>query len=230
MRYIYLITSVHDNRKYVGQTKNVTQRWSAHLKCVKTDRNHPLYNAMRKYGVENFTISVLEECIDEIVNDRECWWIDQMQSINSAGGFNLRRGTLVNHCHTLESKKKISQSMQGRVFSKEHREKLSQQRGWKHTDDAKQKMSSAKRGKPVPGHAERQAKRWSGSGNPRANVSAELASEIRQFASNNFSLSCAALSRHFNVSYKTVYGIINNLTYKSCPAFPTGIEPVTCGL
>lgn len=46
---------------YIGLTKTtVRKRWLSHIhRANKENRNHPLYNAIRKYGTENFCVDTL---------------------------------------------------------------------------------------------------------------------------------------------------------------------------
>lgn len=65
MGYIYLITNKINNKKYVGKTtKSIKERWEEHLKDSKKEKCEirPLYRAIRKYGIENFTIEEIEKC------------------------------------------------------------------------------------------------------------------------------------------------------------------------
>lgn len=68
---IYLIRNNVNNKVYIGQSKDIEKRWSDHLSLGKTssksksaNNNYPLYRAMKKYGVENFSITILEETDD----------------------------------------------------------------------------------------------------------------------------------------------------------------------
>lgn len=61
MWYIYKLTSP-SGKCYVGQTKcSVAERWQKHRRrAEKEARNHPLYNAMRKYGAEAFVVETID--------------------------------------------------------------------------------------------------------------------------------------------------------------------------
>ena len=72
---IYLIENLINNKKYVGQSKNILARWSGH-KCDSKTRDLSLYCAMRKYGLENFKFSILEECPISELAKREDYWIN----------------------------------------------------------------------------------------------------------------------------------------------------------
>ena len=59
---IYLIQNHKDGKLYVGQHNKtkIDERWRAHkLKASKPSYKYPLYTAMRKHGIENFTIDIL---------------------------------------------------------------------------------------------------------------------------------------------------------------------------
>jgi len=58
MGWIYKITCIVDNRVYIGKTEepNPYNRWKSHLKACRSKQYKSiyLYNAMNKYGIENF--------------------------------------------------------------------------------------------------------------------------------------------------------------------------------
>lgn len=65
---------------YIGQTtRSIHRRWIEHLHDCETE-NHHLYLAMRKYGKENFSISMLEERDDSVLSEREKYWIAKENS------------------------------------------------------------------------------------------------------------------------------------------------------
>lgn len=93
MAYIYAITNSVNGKQYVGQTSlSLEERWKWHLFDLKKDSeaHRPLYNAMRKYGVESFTMSVLEECPKSNLDDREIFWINYFATDST--GYNLTKG------------------------------------------------------------------------------------------------------------------------------------------
>ena len=66
---------------------NVLNRWQQHINNALSNQKSHLYNAMRKYGIENFSFQVIEETDDE---SREIYWIEVFDSIKS--GYNIRSG------------------------------------------------------------------------------------------------------------------------------------------
>ena len=106
MGFIYKVTSP-SNKMYVGQTKrdDPRRRWKQHCapsykQCVA------LKNAITKYGAENMTFEVIEECPDEFLNDREHHWIRELGTL-SPHGYNLTTGGDV-YEFSEETKVKIS--------------------------------------------------------------------------------------------------------------------------
>lgn len=215
MRFVYVIVNQINRKTYVGQTDDPFRRYKNHLSGFKNRTKHPLYYAMNKHGQDSFRFLIIECCLDEEVNQREYYWINVLDSANSKHGYNLLLGNQVNHCHTDESKRKISEALKGRVFSESHKEKLRGKSGWKHTEEAKQKMSLNRRGIVADGIVERAKRRWAGQSNPRARTSNETAIKIREFVIINDNMSMAAVARHFDVPYKTVYGILKIGSYST---------------
>ena len=91
MAYIYQITNKLNGKIYIGKTeRSVQERWKEH--CRDYLKEHceirPLYRAMKKYGVENFFIEVIEET--DSPEEREAFWIQQKGSFKS--GYNATLG------------------------------------------------------------------------------------------------------------------------------------------
>lgn len=76
---IYKITNVQTNECYIGQSRNIKDRLTEHVKCglgIDTPAGNKLYKAMNEYGVWNFSFEVLEECSTECLNEKEKIYID----------------------------------------------------------------------------------------------------------------------------------------------------------
>ena len=88
---IYLITNTINGMQYVGQSVDMSQRWSQHKTTAKNIKETAdLYQAMREYGIDNFTCEVLEECSKKQLNEREIYWIDYYDTFYH--GYNMTRG------------------------------------------------------------------------------------------------------------------------------------------
>lgn len=91
---IYMIKNKIDNKLYIGQSKDVKCRWINHKSRLNCN-NHPnnkLQNAWNKYGEENFDFILLEECNQDIIDEREIYWISYYNSANRDYGYNLSTG------------------------------------------------------------------------------------------------------------------------------------------
>lgn len=90
---IYKITCLTDNKIYIGQSVNVSNRFSEHIKRglgAEPATKNRLYPAMQKYGVENFVFELLEEVPREKLDERERYWIQFFHSAES--GLNGNKG------------------------------------------------------------------------------------------------------------------------------------------
>lgn len=94
MTGIYKITNKVNGKVYIGQSIDIEQRLARH----KRDANrisfkhyhYPLYRAIRKYGLENFSFEIVEECDRNSLNDREQFYIQNFQS--RINGYNQTEG------------------------------------------------------------------------------------------------------------------------------------------
>jgi len=153
MMYIYKITNLKNNKIYIGKTINIKKRWERHQYLASTGTKRHLYNAMRYYGVENFTIDVVETCLDEMADDRERFWIEKTKSYKKEIGYNKSRGgeggnTWELNDHKEQTSKKISSSNKGKTVSQETRDKISNSsKGKKLTEKQKYKISNTLKSK-----------------------------------------------------------------------------------
>jgi len=91
LAYIYKITNQINNKIYVGATTRYpTERFKEHCRDAKRFTDRPLYKAINKYGKENFDISILEECSDDKLEQREKYWIEKLRSFKY--GYNATTG------------------------------------------------------------------------------------------------------------------------------------------
>lgn len=93
MGYIYKINNDINNKVYIGKTlASISERWKEHLSDMDKRKNEkrPLYAAMRKYGTNHFYIEEVEQCSNDIINERECYWIDFYDSYSK--GYNATKG------------------------------------------------------------------------------------------------------------------------------------------
>ena len=93
MPYIYKITNIINSKAYIGKTVGtIANRWKEHCREAKQNRsnNRPLYMAIRKYGIDYFTIEQVEECSVEKLSDQEKYWINVFDTYHN--GYNATCG------------------------------------------------------------------------------------------------------------------------------------------
>lgn len=84
---IYKITNNINGKVYIGQSINIEKRWEQHKGCYC---DNLLSKAFIKYGINNFTFEILEECNQEELDDKEIFYISYYDSYNN--GYNNTLG------------------------------------------------------------------------------------------------------------------------------------------
>lgn len=90
MGFIYKITNNINQKSYIGKTeRSIQTRYKEHLRH-RDYLDLPLYRAFRKYGIENFSISQIEECDNKDLDNREIYWINYYKTYSD--GYNCTGG------------------------------------------------------------------------------------------------------------------------------------------
>lgn len=93
---IYKITNQINGKVYIGQSVCIQHRWNEHRSAAfninNKNYNCHLYRSIRKYGIENFTFEILEQCNEEELNDKEIYWIKYYDATNKEKGYNIKLG------------------------------------------------------------------------------------------------------------------------------------------
>lgn len=89
---IYKIQNQLNGKCYIGFTQNTKVRFSAHRNRAKNGVVTPLYGAIRKYGVENFTFDVIYQSKDRehALIEMEPKFISEYNGLTE--GYNLSPG------------------------------------------------------------------------------------------------------------------------------------------
>jgi group I intron endonuclease len=137
---VYKITNTVNNKVYFGVTQQpLKKRWQQH-KCNSNKKSYHLYNAMKKYGFENFNIEVVFEAdTKKDMQNKEIELIFLHKSNdrlfgynNSTGGESSRKGVKL----TQEQKDKIS------IYQK-NRKRIP------HSEETKKKMREKAKGRDM---------------------------------------------------------------------------------
>ncbi len=92
---VYKITNNVNGHGYIGITQcSLAKRWREHLSAARTGSDKRLYKAMRKYGVDNFSIAVLYEAtsFQELQVVERGLIASHGTYANSGNGYNLTSG------------------------------------------------------------------------------------------------------------------------------------------
>jgi group I intron endonuclease len=160
---IYGLRNKVNGKWYVGQSVDVLKRWARYSVC-DCRKQRKLYNALKKYGYDNFEKVILEKCdsIEWILDYREMYWIRYLNSIKI--GYNLTEGGSsgrkssetrkkmsawqIGKKHSEETKRKIGLKSLGRIHSESTRKKISQSGKKMWTDSMRKVVSDRFFGKP----------------------------------------------------------------------------------
>ena len=90
---IYKITNKLNNLIYIGQTINsIKVRWNSHVSDSKRVKKHPFYNAIKKYGKENFTIEEIGGANSIAELNYQEWLLIHKNNTLWPNGYNLKEG------------------------------------------------------------------------------------------------------------------------------------------
>jgi group I intron endonuclease len=129
---IYLIKNIVNNKVYVGSAVNVDKRWKEHKRFLKLGKHHSfhLQSAWDKYGKQSFTFDILEE----VANPVHLLAYEQVY-LDYYKSFERDKG--YNIC-------KVAGSTYGLKHSEEAKQKMSEARK-NISDETRKKMSEAKK-------------------------------------------------------------------------------------
>jgi len=144
---IYQITNTINGKSYIGQSSNFEERWKKHLRDAarkigktSTSKKFAIHHAINKYGAENFSFQVIQECQSlEEANLAEMFHIQTLKTLAPLG-YNLTTGGCQGS-PSQETKEKIREKLKissffnrpdqehpncGRKLSENHKNKISE--------------------------------------------------------------------------------------------------------
>lgn len=145
---IYIIKCNANNKVYIGQSINLSQRLNEHKnKLIRgVHNNKHLQNAFNKYGQKTFIFDVLEVLQEENYNKEklnilEIEYISKFESNKRNKGFNIENGGNSVGKIGEETKKKISLALKG------NHNNTNAWLGKHHTEETKKLLSTQRKGK-----------------------------------------------------------------------------------
>ena len=133
---IYKITNKENSLIYIGCTINsLEKRFGEHLsRCFTSEYKSKLYNSMKKYGQENFTIELIEECDLNVIYETEKKYIKQYDSYNNGLNSTIGGEGCLGYTHSPEIRQKISEntkngnSHKGKTYEELYGDKADEQK------------------------------------------------------------------------------------------------------
>lgn len=126
---VYCFINKINNKIYIGETvkSNYEERFNEHKSKAELGIVNYFYNAIRKYGWDNFDKIILFQTevldntdenkiiLNDIVNEKEVYYINYYNSFNPNKGYNLTKGGdgVVGYKHSEETKKLYSEQRSG---------------------------------------------------------------------------------------------------------------------
>lgn len=162
IHYIYVISNTKTDRLYIGVTSRPEERMREHMnpRCKKNSASK-IKSAARKYGPENFTMTLIYCTKDkDDAYEKEKFLIVEHKTL-TPNGYNIHPGGYggsTKGTMSAEGRKRISESAKGKPVSDEFRQNVSDRvkgegnpmYGRHHTEEAKQRMSEMFKGKQNP--------------------------------------------------------------------------------
>ena len=148
---IYMLTSP-SNKIYVGKTINRTNRFRQHrYACTKTD-GFALFHALKKYGWDSFTKTILEIFEDDATNkqmsQRERHWIKEKNAFGP-NGYNMTEGGEGAFGRKMNEKTRTAllkvNSVKGRIHTAEARANMSKAQKRRNDNMTKEERAEARK-------------------------------------------------------------------------------------
>lgn len=145
---IYKITSP-SGKIYIGQSLNIKKRMSIYRSNMAFQQPK-IHRSFKKYGFENHTFEIIEECPLELLDEKEAFY--KQQVINELGWSKALFCDIHDQGsgpRSEETCKKLSEGKKGKKHSKIHSNKGVKREGWMN-DEIKGKIRAKNKGKIKP--------------------------------------------------------------------------------
>ena len=125
---IYEIINIVNNKRYIGQSVNISARFRHHKNKLRKNEHRNLYlqNAWSKYGEENFVFNIITICDETELDELEKKYIIIYNTCERTYGYNIDNGGNSNKHLSVETRKKISEAHKKENLSDETIKKMSE--------------------------------------------------------------------------------------------------------
>ena len=91
---IYCIENTVNNKKYIGLSRNIEQRWNEHRSKLRRGKHNNIYlqRAWNHYGEDAFKFYIVETCDSDMLSEREEYYIAKEHTLSHESGYNLTKG------------------------------------------------------------------------------------------------------------------------------------------
>jgi len=148
---IYQITNNITGEFYIGKTtRQFNKRINSHKSIANRNKGSYIHKAMRKYGIDNFTFSIVEDNIisENVLNEREIFYI---QSLKPKYNLTIGGDGMKGYKQSKEHIDKRTSSYKGKPLSEQTKAKLSatmkgrvsNRKGVKLSEETRKKMSES---------------------------------------------------------------------------------------
>jgi group I intron endonuclease len=146
---VYGLRNRTTGKWYIGQSWDLANRWGHHRR-LKCKRQPKIFNALAKYGVDDFEFVLLEQvvCPSQIALDRvERYWIKRYNSTEE--GYNLQSGGSYGK-HSVETRRRMLGHKKPNRTKEQRENMAAAQRGKIQSAESVEKRAAKMRGRKRP--------------------------------------------------------------------------------
>jgi len=129
---VYRIRNKVNDKVIIGSSVRIERRWWEYTSGLNKGNyeNDHLQKSWNKYGKDSFEFTIIEECPEDKLIEREDYWIAFYDSMNGDKGYNLQgadrqKNSRKGFKHSEETKRRIGLASKGNIQSSETRLKRS---------------------------------------------------------------------------------------------------------
>lgn len=207
--YVYKTTNLINGKIYIGAHKSKRKNYLGSGKILK--------QAIRKYGRDNFTNIIIEHCdSEEIMFEREKYWIKYYESQNPNIGYNIHDGGFGGFVSKHFLNKKLSDEHKLNI-SINHADVSGEKNpmfGKSHTKEVCNKLREFRLGKPLTIETrKKQSRKKRGENNNNSKLTSDIVKKIRLDYKNG--VKTIDLAKKYNVKKPCIWKIVNYRTWKN---------------